>query len=69
MQLSLTMLWSWVAETGKCRLFVRYARNIAPWFHPPGWAFNIILNNFLDQARFDPALGARPVSYSRLKTL
>ncbi|CAK0757071.1 hypothetical protein CVIRNUC_002509 [Coccomyxa viridis] len=37
------------AGFGKTRFFTRYARNIAPWFHPPHWLFNIVLNQFLDQ--------------------
>jgi hypothetical protein len=36
---------------GRTRFFTRYARSIAPWFHPPRWLFNIFLNAFLDQAR------------------
>ena len=39
------------AGFGKTRFFTRYARNIAPWFHPPHWLFNIVLNQFLDQVR------------------
>ena len=40
---------------GRTRFFTRYARSIAPWFHPPRWVFNIFLNAFLDQACSRPS--------------
>jgi len=39
------------AGIGRTRFFLRYARSIAPWLHPPGWLFDILINAFLDQAR------------------
>jgi hypothetical protein len=40
---------------GRTRMFIRYARSIAPWFHPPRWLFSIGANYFVDQVALDPS--------------
>lgn len=37
------------AGFGRTRMFIRYARSIAPWLHPPRWLFSIGANYFVDQ--------------------
>ena len=39
------------AGLGRTRFFLRYARSVAPWLHPPRWLFHVLINGFLDQAR------------------
>ena len=38
------------AGLGRTRFFLRYARSVAPWLHPPRWLFHVLINGFLDQA-------------------
>ncbi|KAK9838314.1 hypothetical protein WJX81_004064 [Elliptochloris bilobata] len=45
----ITAFWASPAGLGRTRFFLRYARSIAPWFHPPRWLFHILINGFLDQ--------------------
>ncbi len=57
------------AGIGRTRFFLRYARSIAPWLHPPGWLFDILINAFLDQARTALARPLLQAAVQALRTL
>ena len=56
------------AGFGRTRMFIRYARSIAPWFHPPRWLFSIGANYFVDQVCPGPQVWG-PVSERKLPAL